>query len=59
MNTNLTVVLMNGKPLVTSTSYREQLRFYRGSNWQDAVAKRERRFAIATVLHPSHPARQG
>ena len=57
MDNYLTQVLMNGKPFSTSMFYRDQLRFYRGSNWQDAVAKRYRRFAIATVLPHNHPVR--
>jgi hypothetical protein len=46
---------MNNKPFIITVSERDAMRSYRGSNWQDAVAKRERRFAIATNLEPSHP----
>mgnify|MGYP003349425583 CR=1 FL=1 len=52
---NTYTVLMNNRPFVITVSERDAMRTYRGSNWQDAVAKRERRFAIATNLEPSHP----
>lgn len=48
-------VLMNNRPFVITVSERDAMRTYRGSNWQDARAKRTRRFAIATNLEPTHP----
>ena len=52
---NTYTVLMNNRTFVITVSERDAMRTYRGSNWQDARAKRTRRFAIATNLEPTHP----
>ena len=48
-------VLMNNKPFIITVSERDAMRSYRGSNWQDARAKRTRRFSIASNLPSTHP----
>ena len=47
-------VLMNNRPFITTTSLQSAMKDYRGSNWQDARAKRERRFSIATNIPMTH-----